>query len=127
MRVECGEENRTINTMHVVEIELDLLRWFLCCCCVIDGAIDHLRCFGLQLIGRDGPLLGVGNHFLRSTNEDAVADFVPVFPVGSRTEFFVCAYVIEELRERFGSGCRGGGFGFEEVGCYPRVVDAGLC
>ena len=97
--------------MDIIEVEFHLLWRTLRGCCVVDSGVYHLGGFGRELGGADGPLSGVGDHLVWCADEDPVADFVAVGPVGGGGEFGVGADFGEELREGFGAGDGGERFG----------------
>lgn len=115
--------------MHVVEVKFHLFRRPLSRSCEVNGAVDHFDCLGFESRRIGSPLGGVMKHFVWGSNEDSVADFVTVGPLGCGGEFGVTT----DLREKLGDGFSGfGGVGFhgffngEEVFGGPNVVNAGL-
>jgi hypothetical protein len=77
------------------ELGGDYLFWgALGCGCEVDGGVDHLCCFLVEFAGGDGPLFGDVYHFFGGALEDAVADFIAVFPVNGVDECLVGADLV---------------------------------
>lgn len=72
---------------------------------------------------------GVFHHFVWSAGEDAVTDFIVVFPFRGYRELFIGSDVAEEVRGGFwgaGRDCFCGLLGGEEEDAGPGAVDGGL-